>query len=165
MSLFGKYKMALHLDKKTYKPEEIIKGTVRLYLKKSLNGRKLEAALVGTLMRYHEGCSYSGHDGRHHRHFRHQNRGHYAPSEVFYMDKITLGEEREYYNDEAFTFEIKIPSNVHDNEPKFEGWLKKAIELSDRFGGHPPYIEWYVKTQLDVPMKIDLRKTQKIEIL
>lgn len=164
MGLFGPDKMVLNLEKTNYSPGETIKGSIKLNLKKPLKGKVLEVALIGAEIRTHQ-----SHDHHHFRgdphHFERQfdNDSTYTTAQPFFLSKITLDGEKEYMNGE-YKFEIKIPSDVHKDEPKYEGSLGKLMKFSQRMSGRPSYIEWYVKAQLDIPLKIDLRAEEKIKL-
>ena len=59
MGLFGPDKITLVLERFNYKPGEVIKGSVKLNLKKPTNARKLEVGLFGERKE-----RTRGHDGR-----------------------------------------------------------------------------------------------------
>jgi len=164
MGLFGSSKIVLNLEKTNYSPEENIKGSIKLALKKPIKGRGLEVALIGAEIRTHKSHNHN-HFHRDDHHFGHHfdNDETYTTAQPFFLSKITLDGEKEYFSEE-YEFEIKIPPDVHKDEPKYEGNLGKLMKFSQRMGGRPSYIEWYVKAQLDVPLKIDLRAEEKIKL-
>jgi len=159
--LVSEEKMSLTLDKYSYKPGEIIKGNIKINLEKPLKGRKLQVALIGAVITTSkiDSCNHFD-DHLHH----HKEDDTFTVPEPFYNFTINLDGEKEYIDNE-YAFEIKIPSDAIEKQPRFEGWLKKAMDFSRLLGGHPPYVEWFVYSQLDVPWKIDIWKKQKIEIL
>lgn len=159
MGLFSKKILKINLEKNEYNPGESIKGVVKLELDEPLKGKKLEVALIGAVIKTEQGHSYHHSDDK----YSFDNDNSFETATPFYFSKIILDERKEY-NTYEYPFEIKIPYDVHKDEPKFDGTLGKLMKFSKKFGGKPPYIQWYVKTQLDVPMKIDLRAAENIKL-
>ncbi len=150
MGLFGPDKISLSLEKYDYKPGEKLKGVIKLNLKKPTSARKLEVGLFGERKE-----SYRGHDGKTH-----------TKNVVIYDFKIPLSSEGEYLVGE-YPFEITIPSNILsiDARKNIEGNLGVVVDVLTTMSGHRIYpIEWFVKSQLDVPMMFDVKKEQKIVI-
>ena len=133
-------------------PGETIKGMVTLNLKKPTKARKLEVALVGEQTE-----RYRDRDGRTKR-----------KTHKVYSFEIPLGPEQEYHKGD-FPFEIKIPDDIlmrgrgQHNRP--EGALGAVTDVLGALGGnrYEP-VEWYVRSQLDIPLGLDVKKTQKIVI-
>jgi len=150
MGLFGKDKINLVLDKYNFKPGETIKGNIKLNLKKPIKGRKMEVSFIG----------------RRKERYRDSDGSHTNTTDVFNF-KMPLALEKEYQND-SFNFEIKIPSDIIQqtksmHEGALNGKLGKAVAIGAALSGQRYYpIEWLVYAKLDVPMKIDVRKSQKI---
>ncbi len=151
MGLFGPEKVTLVLEKYNYSPGETIKGTVTLNLKKPTKARKMTVSFVGQTTE-----RYRGSNGR----------SEHRTIDVFRFD-MPLGLEKEYQN-ESFNFEIKIPDNILQQE-KFPGSLDPDSTLGKvaAFGvalsaarRYP--IEWLVDARLDIPLKFDVGKSQKI---
>lgn len=150
MGLFGPEKITLMLEKYDYKPGEKIKGTVKLNLKKPTTARKLEVGLFGEKKE-----RYRSHDGKTH-----------IRTVTVFDFKIPLGSEGEYTVGE-YPFEITIPSNILsvDNRQNLDGKLGAAVDVLSTISGQRYYpVEWFVKSQLDVPMMFDVKKEQKIII-
>jgi len=150
MGLFGPEKIILMLEKYSYKPGEIIKGTVKLKLKKSTKARKLEVGLFGERKE-----RTRGHDGKI-----------YTKNVTIFDFKIPLGSEGEYLTGE-YPFEITIPSNILslDTRQNLDGKLGAVVDTISVLSGQRIYpVEWFVKSQLDVPMMFDVKKEQKIVI-
>lgn len=82
-------------------------------------------------------------------------------SQIIYNFDMPLDGEKEYHTGE-YPFEMKIPSDLLKNNPNLEGKLGGAVKAIQMIGGMSTRIEWYVKAQLDVPMKLDIKKSQKI---
>ena len=151
MGLFGPEKITLTLEKYNFKPGDMIKGNVKLNLKKPVKARKMEVSFIGS--RREQRRNSNGRTQTHH-------------VKVFDFTQ-PLGPEKEYQS-ESFDFEIKIPSDViqqtrTQHEGKLDGKLGTAVAIGAALAGQRSYpIEWKVKAQLDVPMKFDVKKSQKI---
>ena len=153
MGLFGPDKITLTLEKFDFKPGESIKGHVTLNLKKPVQARKLQVSLIGKRK------STSYHNGRRSTNY----------TTVFDFD-LPIGGEKEYQNEQV-PFEIKIPSTILNSENYKE---KMTDALEDKLGSvgsiigamavGASHINWEVKAQLDVPMKLDVKKSQDIII-
>jgi len=150
MGLFGPDKITLMLERYNYKPGEMIKGTVKLNLKKSTKARKLEVGLFGERRE-----KVRGHDGKTH-----------TKNVTIFDFKIPLGPEGEYLNGE-YPFEITIPSNIlsMDTRQNLDVRVGAVVDTIGVLTGNRLYpVEWFVKSQLDVPMMFDVKKEQKIMI-
>ena len=151
MGLFGPEKITLMLEKYNYAPGDTIKGNVTLNLKKPTKARKMEVSFLGT--RKEKTRNSKGQTS-------------YRTTEVFNFT-MPLGPEKEYQN-ESFPIEIKIPSDVVQqckapSTPELDGTLGKVVAVGSALSGNRYYpVEWMVRAQLDVPMKFDVKKTQKI---
>jgi hypothetical protein len=160
MGLFGGEKITLTLEKYNYKPGDLIKGNIKLNLKKPLKARKMEVSFIGSRKERSRSHSYGGPGNRH------GSSTQTVHVNVFNFS-IPLGGEKEYQN-ESFDFEIKIPSDIiqqtkTQHEGKLDGALGTAVAISSALAGQRVYpIEWMIKAQLDVPMKFDVKKSQKI---
>lgn len=151
MGLFSRDKITLELERFDYKPGDTIKGSVVLNLKKPTKARKMFVSLIGERKEARRG-----------------ERGTtYVNVEVFRFD-LPLGGEKEYQN-ENFNFEIKIPSNILDYDkptlPDPDTTLGRIARAAIVLSGTRYYpVEWLVRAQLDVPLKLDIKKSQKIII-
>ena len=152
MGLFGSEKMILALEQFNFFPGETIKGSVSLNLKKPTKARKLEVALVGEQRE-----RYRDRDGHN------KTRTHKV-----YSFEIPLGQEQEYQSGD-FSFEIKIPDDIlmsgRGQHTRPDGALGAVTDVLGSLGGnrYDP-VEWHVRSQLDIPMGLDVKKTQKIVI-
>lgn len=155
MGLFGPDKITLNLEKYNYTPGETIKGTIKLNLKKPTLARKLEIAFIGRRIDRKSSASVIGtaSGGRHH----HSS----TTYTTVYEFKMPVAGEKEYQKEE-YPFEIKIPSDILQNNPTLEGKLGQAATALRMLAGVSSRIEWFVKAQLDVPRKLDIKKSQKI---
>jgi hypothetical protein len=164
VGLFGPDQITLQLEKTNYKPGDVIKGTVTLNLKKPMNARKLEVAFFGI-----------GFYRDHHR------PGSPGPGSANFQNKIyqfdlPLDNEKEYLTG-TYSFEIKIPEGIFN--PSLEEQMRiRGIDPNSRTGsfistagaalgslggGNLPYrIDWWVKANLDMPLKLDVSKKQQI---
>jgi hypothetical protein len=150
MGLFGGEKITMMLEGYNYKPGDTIKGNVKLNLKKPIKARKMEVAFIG----------------RRKEQYRKDGKTRTRHVDVFNFT-MPLGPEKEYQT-ENFDFEIKIPSDLiqqtrTQHEGKLDGKLGQVVAIGSALAGQRVYpIEWMVHAQLDIPMKFDVKKTQKI---
>jgi len=155
MGLFGPDKIVLNLEKYNYTPGETIKGNIKLNLKKPVQARKLEIAFIGRRVDKQTSASIAGmaSGSRHH---------HSSTNYTTVFDfKMPVAGEKEYQNDE-YPFEIKIPSDILQGNPTLEGKFGQAATAIRMIAGTSSRIDWFVKAELDVPMKLDIKKSQKV---
>lgn len=151
MGLFGPEKITLMLEKYNFAPGDTIKGTVSLNLKKPTKARKMEVKFIGQ---------------RKERHTDSRGRTSYRTINIFDFS-MPLGPEKDYQN-ETFSFEIKIPSDILQqcrapSAPELDSTFGKVLAVGAALSGTRYYpIEWLVHAQLDVPMNLDVKKSQKI---
>lgn len=74
---------------------------------------------------------------------------------------MPLGGEGDYQQGEN-PFEIKIPEDVKQAEQKLEGKVETAVAALKAISGVVSRVDWYVQAQLDILMKFDVKKSQKI---
>jgi len=153
MGLFGPEKMTLMLEQYNFFPGETIKGKITLNMKKPKKARELTVALIGE---------------RKERRTRMRNgrRETHTETVKVYNFKIPVGQEGEYQKGD-FTFEIKIPENILDNihPPRPDGALGAVVDVMQAVGGsNTGPVQWYVHSQLDVPMGLDIKERQSIAI-
>jgi hypothetical protein len=151
MGLFGKDKITLTLEKYDYKPGDKIKGTVKLNLKKPTKARKLEVSFIGTKTDKQTGMGI-GPTASNNRQTR---------TIKVYDFTIPLDGEKNY-QEEEYSFEIKIPDDIHQTAQKLNGKIGTAITALKTISGVYSRVDWYVKSELDVPMSLDVKKSQKI---
>ena len=152
--------MTLQLEKYDFKPGDVIKGYVKLNLRKPLQGRKLLVAFRGT---------------REDSVMVHTNDSKGIPSShmekiktIVYNFELPLDEENTYLT-EMYPFEIKIPADLLTTID-----LKVPVCNLELFGHTLPLqmagaplstvIVWSINGHLDVPLKIDVRAEQQIVI-
>jgi len=154
MGLFGPDKITVTLEKYDYKPGDVIKGNVGLNLKKPVQARKITVALIGIRIQRTTGMNARGQPTTQ------------TQSYKIYNFEIPLDEENEYFN-EMYPFEIKIPLDILQSgqrpaNQQTQGILADLAKLSEEMMNANSRVEWSVEANLDVPMKIDVRKSQKI---
>jgi hypothetical protein len=154
MGLFGPDKIVLSLEKYNYTPGETIKGTIKLNLKKPVQARKLEVAFIGRRRDKQSSASVVGMASG----SKHRSQTSYT---TIFDFKMPVAGEKEYQNEE-YPFEMKIPSDVLQNNPTLEGKLGQAATAVRILAGTSSRIDWFVKAQLDVPKKFDIKQSQKI---
>lgn len=155
MGLFGPDKITIKLDKYQYIPGDIIKGSVGLNLRKPVRARKLAVSLLGKVKTTHR-----------------DSKGHmYTEDVVVYNFTLPLDGENDYLS-EMYNFEIKIQSDLlqmHSSTEQIQKILKEklgtigAIIGQIATGGQSP-VRWMIHAQLDIPMKLDVQKSQDIII-
>jgi hypothetical protein len=155
MSLFGPEKIIVTLDKYQYKPGDIIKGSVGLNLPKPMRARKLYVSLLGKVKTTHR-----------------DSKGNMHTEDVTIYDfTIPLDDDNDYFN-ELYPFEIKIQSDIldmHSSDNKVNQILQEKLGTIGvilgkmAMGGQGP-VRWMVHAQLDIPMKLDVHKSQDIVI-
>ena len=154
MGLFGPDKITFTLEKYDYKPGDKIAGSVKLNLKKPTSARKLEISLIGRRKTT-----------------RRTSKGTQTSYETVYDFSVPLGGEQEY-QDGQYSFEIPIPSDIlyeksaqQRAQEKLEDKLGAAGSIIGAVAmGGRSRINWSVRAQLDVPMKLDIKKSQDIVI-
>jgi len=154
IGLFGPDKITVTLEKYDYKPGDVIKGNVGLNLKKPVQARKITVALIGIRIQRTTGMNARGRPTTQ------------TQSYKIYNFEISLDAENEYFN-EMYPFEIKIPPDILQSgqrpaNQQTQGILANLAKLSEEMMNANSRVEWSVEANLDVPMKIDIRKSQKI---
>ena len=155
MGLFGPDKITLTLDKLQYKPGDVIKGMVTLNLRKPVHGRKITVALLGKVRTTHR-----------------DSRGGVQTQDVVVYDfTLPLDGENDYVG-ESYSFEIQIQNDILQMQTSKQALEQKLQEKLGAIGavlgqmatmGQGP-VRWMVHAQLDIPLKIDVQKTQDIVI-
>jgi hypothetical protein len=152
MGLLGPDEMTLTLEKFNFKPDDTVKGVVNLCLKKPTKARKLEVALIGTIKTKRRD---SDGDVR-------------FEDEKIYEFILPLDGEKEY-QDGQYPFDIKIQSDILQGSS-----AGQQIQLENKLGiigtvlgqivtGQNP-IHWMIHAHLDIPWKLDVKKSQDIVI-
>jgi len=158
MGLFGKEKITMVLDKYDYAPGEKISGKINLNLKKPVHARKLAVRLYAIRKDVSTGGVTRAMGGKSGTSY-HRNK--------IYDFKQPLDGEKDYQN-EKYSFEMKIPADVLRNAGSNKGELgEKAqaiIGAASMLAGHSRRLDWYVVSYLDVPAKLDIKKKQQIVI-
>ena len=66
------------------------------------------------------------------------------------------------YQEEEYSFELKIPEDIFQTAQKLDGKIGTAITALKTISGVYSSVDWSVKSELDVPMSLDVKKSQKI---
>ena len=151
MGLFGKEKITVTLEKYDYKPGDKIKGTVKLNLKKPTKARKLEVSFIGSKTEKQTGMGIGPTTSKTQQ----------TKTMKVYDFTLPLGGEKDYHEEE-YPFEIKIPDDIHQIDQKLDGKIGTAMTALKTLSGVYSRTDWYVKAELDVPMNLDVKKSQKI---
>ena len=154
MGLFGPDKITLTVDQNMYKPGDVIKGVISLNLKKPVRARKIEVALLGKVRSTHR-----------------DSQGHVHTEDVtVYEFTVPLDGENDYCN-ETYHYEIKIQADILQMNSSSQQLQQKLQEKLGTFGAilgqmsmRQGPVRWMVHAQLDIPMKLDVKKTQDIVI-
>jgi len=158
MGWFHRDQMTLQLEKYSFVPGDVIKGYLKLNLRKPLHGRKLTVAFrstrIDTVMV--RTTDSKGIPSTHMEKIR----------TILYNFELPLDEETTYLT-EMYPFEIKIPPDILatiDLKPAVHEISVFGHKIPIQPGGAPlsTVIEWTINGQLDVPLKIDVRAEQQI---
>ncbi len=152
--------MTLQLEKYDFKPGDVIKGYVKLNLRKPQQGRKLLVAFRGTrvdtvMVRTTDS---KGIPSSHMEKIK----------TIIYNFELPLDEENTYLT-EMYPFEIKIPADLLatiDQKPPVHNLELFGHTLPLQMSNAPlsTVILWTVNGHLDVPLKIDVRAEQQIVV-
>jgi hypothetical protein len=160
MGLFHKDQMTLQLEKYDFKPGDVIKGYLKLNLRKPHQARKLTVSFRGTRI---DTVMVTSHDSKG------------IPSThmqkiktIIYNFEQPLDDENTYLT-EMYPFEIKIPTDllatINLKQPVHNLTLM-GHTLPIAMGNQPlsTILEWTVNGQLDIPLNIDVRAEQQIVV-
>lgn len=142
MRSFGS--ISLEIDKVDYKLGEIIKGKIKLNLKKPVEAKALNVRIEAVLgeARYNIGGSGVHSDQ--------------SSRKIFEQTKIVEGEKLYSAGENLYDFEIKLPDNLNASESilasLFKGFPGFAIDK---------HIEWNILAYLDLK-GFDLKKNVKM---
>jgi len=152
MGLFGPAKMTLFLDKTNFSPGETIKGVLNINLKKPKKARRLEVGFRGVRKEHYE--RYSSDGG--------SDVG--VETIIVYQKIITLGNEGEYQKGD-YPFEIKIPDDILEYTigQRPMGRFGNAASAFN-FSGGGKLVKWFIRSNLDIPMGLDVSKQRRVFI-
>ena len=149
MGLFGPDKITLMLEKYSFAPGEMAKGTITLNLKKPTYARKLQVSLIGV---------------------RRVRRGNSWQWQTVYDFNMPISGERDYQTEQV-AFQLPIPQDIL--QPKTS---QQAIQegLQNKLGATGSFIsalsvgtgitKWKIRAQLDVPKALDVKVDQDIQL-
>lgn len=164
-NFFSRGKLEVVPEKYNYKFGEVIKGVVKLSLKKVTRANKLSLWLIGqqTTTAMRPSTNFSGGQNMNLPMTQRQT------STVFQFE-LPLDSEKDYLAGE-YPFEINIPNNIipaGTNTPNpLGGIASQVLNVAGVFGGVPvssSRIDWKLEAVLDIPGAIDMRKNVSINI-
>ncbi len=138
----GEGSIDILMEKTNFAPGEMISGTVRLNLKEPKNAKELRAVFYGE---------------------RSERYGKSRRTVRVYEFKQILGGEKQYFNDEMYKFQIKIPEEIVTDKPHIGGPMGSMMDIALFFVGPSP-IKWYISSSLSMPMSFDISKKIQISI-
>jgi hypothetical protein len=164
-NFFSRGKLEVVPEKYNYSFGEVVKGVVKLSLKKVTHANKLSLWLIGqqtiTAMRPATSFSKSG--------TTNLPMTQRQTSTVFQFE-LPLDSEKDYLAGE-YPFEINIPNNImplETNAPSpLGGIASQALNITGVLGGMPmssSRIDWKLEAVLDISGAIDMRKNVSINI-
>jgi hypothetical protein len=151
--VLGKGKINIRIPKTNYAPGDIVSGDVALNLKKPMKARELSISLIGE-QRIVQGGGIRGGE-------RSENK------QRVYDFKQQLDEEREYEQDRAYHFEMKIPADILSGlaqMPQIGGKVGQGVKVMQALVGVNKITRWYLLAKLDIPGGIDVKKEVQITI-
>ena len=149
MGLFGPSKITLMLEKYSFAPGDMAKGTITLNLKKPTYARKLQVSLIG-VRRVRQGNSWKW--------------------QTVYDFNMPVSGEKDYQTEQV-AFQLPIPQDIL--QPKTS---QQAIQegLQNKLGAAGSFIsalsvgtgvtKWKIRAQLDVPKALDVKIDQDIQL-
>ena len=164
-NFFSRGNLEVVPEKYNYKFGEVIKGVIKLSLKKVTHANKLSLWLIGqqTITAMRPSTSFSGSGTTNLPMTQRQT------STVFQFE-LPLDSEKDYLTGE-YPFEVNIPNNimpVGTNMPNpLSGIASQVLNVVGVFGGVPmssSRIDWKLEAVLDIPVAIDMRKNASINI-
>jgi hypothetical protein len=145
---FGKGKIDLVLNRQNFMPGDTISGQIFLKLKEPTQADKMVVNFIG-MKKVNKYISSTRGSSR-----RTQN----VPIHEF---ELVLDREKKYLN-EQYTFEIKIPANILQNEQQQGGAMGTAMSALKFLSSGSERVEWYVEVKLDISGSFDVNK--KVDI-
>jgi hypothetical protein len=153
MNLFESDEMNLTLENYDFEPGDTIKGIINLSLKKPTKARKLNVALIGklkTTYRDSDGCDQT-------------------KDETIYEYALELDGQKEYQI-QQYPFEITIQPDILEANSSGQ---QTQVFLRNKLGVIGSFLDelaplakprWLVIAYLDIPLKLDIKKTRDIII-
>ncbi len=147
---FLKGKIEIKIDHFNFAPGDTISGTVVIKLKKPLKAREFNIFFIGE-----EKTTERDYEGDPNTRIR-----------KIYEFKHPLDSEKEYptSQDLTYSFEIKIPPNVLEQQKPPEGALGALAKVGKFMSGRRSQISWYLLARLDIPWGIDVKKKVQINL-
>jgi len=157
-------KIGINIEKKSFKPGEIINGRITLELKKPVHGKMLKMALIGKMWVYDR-----------------QGNNKYYP---LYKEEVNIADENDFYNNQTYPFKLKIPENVLeiiDNwgedgmgfigdkqfyiGDRMKSMQKKAKQMAESLNLVQDSRDyWYIQAEIELPRKLNILSKSEIFI-
>jgi hypothetical protein len=167
MTIFGKGKIDVAIQKGHYAPGDIISGNVGLTLSKPVKAREVSISLIGenkiteTTARSRGPMGGSG-----------MSTSTTTRTVRIYDFKQQLDGEKEYNQGGEYRFEMKIPADTLSMRPQISemegklGQVLKVAQTAAAITGAIPFqrIKWYLLAKLDIPGGFDISKKVDITI-
>jgi hypothetical protein len=167
VTMFGKGKIDITMQKTHYAPGDIISGDVALTLKKPVKAREMSISLIGEHKTTQTTPQVGGTMGG----------GGMSMSTTtktvrIYDFKQQLDSEKEYSQGREYHFEIKIPADTLSMRPLMPeqegklGQVLKVAQTAAAMTGAIPFqrIKWYLLAKLDIPGGLDISKKVDVTI-
>lgn len=155
----GRGKIKLLIEKFNFSPGDTITGKISLDLKKPISARQLKVSLIGiqTSTRTSVGPRFGG--------SRRNSISSSTSRNVVYNFDMPIDGEKEYFKGE-YSFEMKIPANILQEETKSEGGIADTLIKTAQIigGGIRSRVDWHVEAALDIEKKLDIKNKVKITI-
>ena len=146
---FGKGKMEIKIDKTTFSPGEVIKGTVLVSLKKPQKAKELSVTFYGE-----EEIRQS------------YDEDNTTRTRKLYEFKQHLDDEKEYNagQDLTYNFEIKISDDLLQQGMPKKGVLGALSKVGKFMSRSRSRVYWYLFARLDIPWAVDVKKRVQVQI-
>jgi len=150
--MFGKGKIDIAVPKTNFVAGEIISGIATLNMKKRAKASDFTISLIcEQKIKEMRGTSRSTRTDR------------------IYEFEQQLDGEKEYEGSGTYTFEIKVPEDVLDQQsrmPQLEGTLGTALSIAQSLTGMgaTKRTSWYLLARLDIPWGTDIKEKVQITV-
>ena len=150
--MFGKGKIDIAVPKTNFSTGEVISGIATLNMKKRAKAREFTISLIcDQKITERRGTSRSTRTDR------------------IYEFEQQLDGEKEYEGSGTYTFEIKVPEDVLDQQsqmPQLQGTLGTALSIAQSLAGMgaTKRTSWYLLARLDIPWGTDIKEKVQITI-
>jgi hypothetical protein len=161
ITMFGKGKINISIQRTSYAPGDTISGNVALTVKKPVKAREVSISLIGEQKNTRVGGITGGRD-----------MSTTTQRIRIYDFKQQLDTEKEYSKGREYHFEIKIPADILSTRPQIpglEGKLGQGLKVAQAAAamtGAIPFqqTKWYLLAKLDIPGGLDIKKKTDVII-